>query len=705
MKSVNPQEPLGNAYLRERGVLEPTFLSHGGEIDSSPHCMTISERLKRDFTRVRLSKDWEEVQEILWFSVPNSHGEHSHWLARPLPIFKKLKFVAPVGSDSLPWIPPETRNVAKDVGVPLVFVEGPIRAMVLLQAQAHPISIQGVWGIAAAKEKETPKPVDLDDIESDYEFPPPPAQDDDRAKVKLRPEIADFKLWKRPVYLCLDADSSTNKNVRQGEIRSWFLLHAAGAEVFRLSWLLSEGKGIDDFLAAKAGTDPKKQAEAFAGLVEQARLFIGALELTDLPIIRKELHRAISDPVVFDELAGRIAKQLKVSKASLGKFKYGKEEKSQPNLGGARPVKIAPTAEPWGEKVVASEVLDEICTSQARFLWMKPSQRRAVALLITLTYLHDAVDILPILLVTSPEEECGKSTLLKFVLFLSNRPLPASNISASAIFRTIEAHCPTLILDEADSYLQENEEMRGVINSGHEREFAYVIRNVSLPNGELIPSEFSTWCPKAIAMIGLPKRTILSRSVHIRLGRKPKNVKTEKLKKKHYQEFDDLRRKISRLANQIRGHVKVYEDQSLDNRAGDNWEPLFAIANAAGGEWLKETKLAAQRMCRKDAQEMKSFGRYLLESLDRIIKAEREKLKLPPDEKIFLKTLDLVKQLNRDDEAPWKDSKFGMLTARGLSKGLGGFEIKSKKEGSGQDRGMGYWSDDIEREIQKYAHT
>jgi putative DNA primase/helicase len=115
--------------------------------------------------------------------------------------------------------------------------------------------------------------------------------------------------------------------------------------------------------------------------------------------------------------------------------------------------------------VNADAVLDEICAAQARFLWMKPSQRRAVALLIVLTYLHDAVDILPILLVTSPEEECGKSTLLKFVLFLSNRPLPASNISASAIFRTIEAHCPTLILDEADSYLQENEEMRGVINS------------------------------------------------------------------------------------------------------------------------------------------------------------------------------------------------------------------------------------------------
>jgi hypothetical protein len=33
-----------------------------------------------------------------------------------------------------------------------------------------------------------------------------------------------------------------------------------------------------------------------------------------------------------------------------------------------------------------------------------------------------------------------------------------------------------MALDEADTYLKENEEMRGVIDSGQEREFAWVIR-------------------------------------------------------------------------------------------------------------------------------------------------------------------------------------------------------------------------------------
>ena len=224
------------------------------------------------------------------------------------------------------------------------------------------------------------------------------------------------------------------------------------------------------------------------------------------------------------------------------------------------------------------------------------------------------VDILPILLITSPEEDCGKTTLLELVLYLSNRPIPASNISAAAIYRMIGDNRPTLILDEADAFMGDDEAMRGVINSGHKREFAFVIRVI---NDKGDTGQFSTWCPKAIARIGQPKRTILSRSIPIRLERKPKGIKTEKLKSGHKLEFEDLRRKISRLANDIRAQVQLFRSTAdwLNNRAGDNWEPLFAIATAAGGEWLKATEAAALKMSRKAAQDSKSFGHYLLERL------------------------------------------------------------------------------------------
>ena len=105
----------------------------------------------------------------------------------------------------------------------------------------------------------------------------------------------------------------------------------------------------------------------------------------------------------------------------------------------------------------AAAVLDEVCATLARFVWMKPSHYRAVALWIVLSYLHDVVDILPLLPITSPEEECGKTTLAELIYNLCNRPIAASNISSAAVYRTIKDDCPTLILDEADTYLREDE--------------------------------------------------------------------------------------------------------------------------------------------------------------------------------------------------------------------------------------------------------
>ena len=475
------------------------------------------------------------------------------------------------------------------------------------------------------------------------------------------------------------------------------MLHAAGADVFQFSiWALKEGKGIDDYLALKAGTDPAKQRKELASLLDRAVPFLDTLDEHDIPAVKKELHRIEMDPAQFAALAKVLAKRVGTTKRALGEYEYDEGAREE-----SKAINIPPTAAPWEGEVKAAAVLDEVCATLARFVWMKPSHYRGVALWIVLSYLHDVVDILPLLLITSPEEECGKTTLAELIYNLCNRPIAASNISSAAVYRTIKDDCPTLILDEADTYLREDEILRGVINSGHKRKFAFVIRVV---NDKGDTGQFTTWCPKTIAMIGLPKRTILSRSIHNRLGRKPKGIKTEKLKEEHYQEFEELRRKISRLANDIRGHVKAFKDESLDNRAGDNWQPLFAIAAAAGEEWLQEAKLAAQRISKKDAEEMKGFGRYLLESLDQIIQEKRKKENLEPTEKIFLRSLDLCNELNQDQEAPWKDKPDGIDALR-LSKALKEYEIVPKRTREGSDRCKGYWSDEIEKAVQQYGRN
>ena len=65
--------------------------------------------------------------------------------------------------------------------------------------------------------------------------------------------------------------------------------------------------------------------------------------------------------------------------------------------------------------------------------------------------------IAPILALTSPEKRCGKSTVLALLKSLVLRRLPCSNITSASLFRAVEAWAPTLLIDEADTFLRDNE--------------------------------------------------------------------------------------------------------------------------------------------------------------------------------------------------------------------------------------------------------
>ena len=56
----------------------------------------------------------------------------------------------------------------------------------------------------------------------------------------------------------------------------------------------------------------------------------------------------------------------------------------------------------------------------------------------------------------------------------------ASSITSSAIFRAVNEWRPTLIVDEADTFGKDDEELAGIINAGHRKRSAIVIRNVKV---------------------------------------------------------------------------------------------------------------------------------------------------------------------------------------------------------------------------------
>ena len=141
-----------------------------------------------------------------------------------------------------------------------------------------------------------------------------------------------------------------------------------------------------------------------------------------------------------------------------------------------------------------------------------------VALWIIFTWLHEEVAIhSPILMVTSAEAECGKSTLLGLMGFLVRRSLASVGISPAALFRSIEKWQPTLIIDEADGAFVQNEDLRTVVNSGWTR--GQGVLRCEGDDHEL--KLFPTFCPKAVGLKGkkLPDTTA-SRAIVIELKRK-----------------------------------------------------------------------------------------------------------------------------------------------------------------------------------------
>ena len=160
--------------------------------------------------------------------------------------------------------------------------------------------------------------------------------------------------------------------------------------------------------------------------------------------------------------------------------------------------------EPWPEVVSGADLLNDICKLLRRYIVFPKHTDEAMALWVLHAWTIDAWEISPLLIVISPTKQCGKSTLLTVLYWMTPRSELVSNATASPIFRLIEdakPAVPTFLLDEGDSYLKpDKEDLRGIINSGWMRAGARVIRTEG-DGGKRQARRFSTWAPKVIGTI------------------------------------------------------------------------------------------------------------------------------------------------------------------------------------------------------------
>lgn len=299
--------------------------------------------------------------------------------------------------------------------------------------------------------------------------------------------------------------------------------------------------------------------------------------------------------------------------------------------------------EPWPEAIAPDELLSDISATVKRFIACNTETAQAAALWSAMTWFMDVVQIAPLAVITAPEKRCGKTQLLTLLSRISCRPLTASNITPAALFRSIDAWSPTLFIDEADAFMRENEELRGLINCGHSRDSAYIVRTVGT---EFTPKRFNVWSAKAISGIGKLADTLMDRAIVLELRRKLPTESVDRLRHAEPELWVNLSRKLARFAQDHADDVRRARPDlpdELNDRAQDNWEPLLQIADTAGGDWPKRARNTALKLS-GDGEESKTIGVELLSDIQETFEAKKVDR---------LASADLIAALVEDEEKPW----------------------------------------------------
>jgi putative DNA primase/helicase len=241
--------------------------------------------------------------------------------------------------------------------------------------------------------------------------------------------------------------------------------------------------------------------------------------------------------------------------------------------------------EPWPDEVDGADLFAELERIFGKFLVLPVGAPTVLAAWTMHAHALDAFEVTPYLAITSPEKGCGKTVLLDVLSGLVPRPLPSSNVTPSVVFRAVEKYRPTLLIDEADTFLRHNDELKGILNSGHRKSTAFVIRSVG---EDFDPTPFRTWSAKAIALIGRLPATLADRSIEVRMNRKRADERVERFR--HHeaeQEMASLRSRAWRWGQEHADELRAMKPRlpdGLGNRVEDNWTPLFAVAELAGAK-------------------------------------------------------------------------------------------------------------------------
>src|ERR671936_3006683 len=168
-------------------------------------------------------------------------------------------------------------------------------------------------------------------------------------------------------------------------------------------------------------------------------------------------------------------------------------------------------------------LLAELHTALCRYVVLPSGEATdAVTLWVAATHAQPAWEHAPRLAVVSPLKRCGKSRLLDVVAETCHGPLITINATIAAVVRSLGDDPPTLLVDEADTLwgtrkqADANEDLRGLLNAGHQRNRPMLRWDVTSRELERL----DTFAMAMLAAIGELPDTITDRAVVIRMRRR-----------------------------------------------------------------------------------------------------------------------------------------------------------------------------------------
>lgn len=322
-----------------------------------------------------------------------------------------------------------------------------------------------------------------------------------------------------------------------------------------------------------------------------------------------------------------------------------------------------------------AELLDDVETFLVRFVAF-PTRAAAVATTMWAAHAHlvSEAENSPRLALLSPEPGSGKTRTLEVLELLTPNPMHALSASPAAIFRTLNSEQATLLMDEVDALFGRRggddgaEDLRALLNAGHRRG-ATIPRCVG-PQHDVV--KFPVYAAVALAGLGDLPDTLMSRSVIIRMRRRAPGEHVEPFRRRlHAPAGADLHARLAEWCAGVRDTVAGAWPQmptGVEDRPADVWEPLLAVADAAGDHWPDKARAACVELVKVAESREASLGVRLLADLRQVF-GDAE----------ALSTETVLGELHKLDEAPWSDLHGKPLDPRGLARRLRQYEVSSTK--------------------------